>query len=164
MPRRGGAAILFLYASDSRESSSLTTSRQGNANPRTAAASSLTRLGVTLGFAGKTPLYIVLPCFVAPVLYLGPLYADYLSESLPFQRRWSFHDSVLPLVSTWVGRRNYIVVRGFLDSPMAFLLTSQLGSSNGRGSLPCVHAVRLSHGRSVAQEDDLSLSALVWCR
>ncbi|KAI0693525.1 hypothetical protein C8T65DRAFT_64049 [Cerioporus squamosus] len=77
--------------------------------PWTAVQSSLARLGVTLDFARNNPFYIVLPCLVAPVLYLGPLYADYLSEALPFQRHWSFRSSVLPMFSTWVGRRNYIV-------------------------------------------------------
>lgn len=73
--------------------------------------STLTRLGLTLGFARNSPLWFILPCLVVPVLYLGPLYVSWLCETLPTQRRWSVRGSLLPLVSTWVGIRNYIVVR-----------------------------------------------------
>ncbi|RPD60277.1 Abi-domain-containing protein [Lentinus tigrinus ALCF2SS1-7] len=86
----------------------ITPEYESSVNPWTAVESSLARLGITLDFASN-PLCIILPCLVAPILYLGPLYADYLSETLPFQRHWNFRSSLLPIVSTWVGRRNYIV-------------------------------------------------------
>ncbi|KAL1948736.1 hypothetical protein VTO73DRAFT_10542 [Trametes versicolor] len=69
----------------------------------------LTRLGLTLDFARNSPLWAILPCLVVPVLYLGPLYVSWLCETLPTQRRWSVRGSLLPLVSTWVGIRNYVV-------------------------------------------------------
>ena len=77
----------------------------------------LARLGVTLIFARNNPLYIILPCLIAPVLYLGPLYADYLSEALPLQRRWNFHDKMLSMFTTLIGLRNYIVVSPYHELP-----------------------------------------------
>ncbi|KAI0717157.1 hypothetical protein C8Q76DRAFT_426110 [Earliella scabrosa] len=87
---------------------SVTPEAEAKTKPFAALESTLARLGVTLDF-GSNPLYMALPCLVAPVLFLGPLYADYLAEILPFQRRWNFRYSVLPMFTTWVGVRNYIV-------------------------------------------------------
>ncbi|KAI0760690.1 hypothetical protein C8Q74DRAFT_1387744 [Fomes fomentarius] len=78
-------------------------------NPLTTLETTLARLGVTLNFAKHNPLYIILPCLIAPVLYLGPLYAGYLTETLPLQRGWSFHRDALTMFTTWVGVRNYVV-------------------------------------------------------
>ncbi|KZT70020.1 hypothetical protein DAEQUDRAFT_737747 [Daedalea quercina L-15889] len=66
----------------------------------------LARLGFDLP---SSWLELVLPCLVTPVLFLGPLYASWLSSSLPFQRHWSLKCSVLPLFTTWQGVRNYVV-------------------------------------------------------
>ncbi|OJT11625.1 hypothetical protein TRAPUB_11853 [Trametes pubescens] len=79
--------------------------------PFTSLQSTLARLGLTLGSSRNSPLWVILPCLVVPVLYLGPLYVDWLCQTLPTQRRWSVQGSLLPLVSTWVGIRNYVVVR-----------------------------------------------------
>ncbi|KAI0628643.1 CAAX protease self-immunity-domain-containing protein [Trametes polyzona] len=77
--------------------------------PGLALTSTLARLGLTLDFGQQTALWLIFPCLVAPVLYLGPLYVEYFSETLPGQRRWSFQNNVLPLVNTWTGLRNYVV-------------------------------------------------------
>ncbi|KAI1784169.1 hypothetical protein LXA43DRAFT_976809 [Ganoderma leucocontextum] len=71
--------------------------------------STLFRLGITLDFARNNTLYIVLPCLIAPILYLGPLYAIYLWEALPFQRRWSLADNFLSTLTSWIGLRNFVV-------------------------------------------------------
>ena len=49
----------------------------------------------------------LLPYLVAPILYLGPLYATFLASKLPFQSRWSWGYDVFPVFNTWVGIRNY---------------------------------------------------------
>ncbi|CDO71063.1 hypothetical protein BN946_scf184844.g67 [Trametes cinnabarina] len=71
--------------------------------------SAFARLGMTLDFKHGNSLYIILPCLVAPVLYLGPLYASSLCETLPLQRRWNVKGSLLPLFTTWIGIRNYLL-------------------------------------------------------
>ncbi|TBU23869.1 hypothetical protein BD311DRAFT_781383 [Dichomitus squalens] len=88
---------------------SITPAAEKSKNSAVAIESTLARLGITLTFAQDSDLYIILPCLVAPVLYLGPLYAAYLSETLPFQRRWSFGEDFLPTFISWIGIRNYIV-------------------------------------------------------
>ncbi|KAI0330714.1 Abi-domain-containing protein [Cubamyces sp. BRFM 1775] len=77
--------------------------------PSTAFRSTLARLGVTTDFAYDNPVYIIFPCLVIPVLYLGPLYADWLAETLPFQQRWSIQGNLSPLFTTLIGLRNYVV-------------------------------------------------------
>ncbi|KAH9848746.1 hypothetical protein C2E23DRAFT_937423 [Lenzites betulinus] len=77
--------------------------------PWTALYTSFARLGFTLDFSRQSSLWIILPCLVVPILYLGPLYVSWLCETLPAQRRWSVRTNFLPLFQTWVGVRNYIV-------------------------------------------------------
>ena len=62
----------------------------------------MARLGLTL-FEDHS----LLPYFVTPILYLGPLYASFLDSKLPFQFRWSWGHDVLPMFNTWVGIRNH---------------------------------------------------------
>lgn len=82
-------------------SSSLTWASQ---NISIAFYSTLARLGFTLdGFS-------IYPYLIAPLLYLGPLYALYLSETLPFQSAWSVEYHIKPLFMTWQGFRNYVFV------------------------------------------------------
>jgi hypothetical protein len=52
----------------------------------------------------------LLACLVTPVLFLGPLYARYLSRNLPFMARWTFNKQVTDIFN-WIFIRNYIVVR-----------------------------------------------------
>ncbi|KAH9977809.1 hypothetical protein BGW80DRAFT_1284313 [Lactifluus volemus] len=47
-------------------------------------------------------------CLVTPVLFLGPLYARYLSRNLPFMARWTFNKQVTDIFN-WIFIRNYIV-------------------------------------------------------
>ena len=49
----------------------------------------------------------MLPYFVTPILYLGPLYTTFLDSKLPFQSGWSWGHDVVPVFRTWVGIRNY---------------------------------------------------------
>ena len=66
---------------------------------------------MTLDFRASSRLAVLLPCLIAPVLYLGPLYADFLAEELPFQKRFSIKTHLTPAFFTWVGARNHVVVR-----------------------------------------------------
>ena len=50
------------------------------------------------------------PYLLTPLLFTGPLYALYLYQSLPGQRWWTLDRNFLPMFTTWVGIRNYIVV------------------------------------------------------
>ncbi|KAI0367428.1 Abi-domain-containing protein [Pilatotrama ljubarskyi] len=89
---------------------SVTSKRELQKDPLAAFKSTLARLGITLDFAPTTsPLSVILPCLVTPILYLGPLYVSWLCETLPLQRRWSVRGDLLPVFTTWVGIRNYIV-------------------------------------------------------
>jgi len=63
--------------------------------------STIARLGLSY-----VPL---LACLITPLLYLGPLYYEFLVGGLPFQRRWSIKHSLLPIIATWQGWRNYIL-------------------------------------------------------
>jgi prenyl protein peptidase len=65
------------------------------------------RLG--LHFDMNTRSWLIYPHLITPLLFLGPLYSRYLSESLPFQRRWFFRSEVLPIFFTWQGIRNYLL-------------------------------------------------------
>ncbi|KAI5119474.1 hypothetical protein M0805_007208 [Coniferiporia weirii] len=49
------------------------------------------------------------PYMIVPFLFLGPLYATFLGDSLPFQRDWSFEKDLVPRFSTWEGVRNYVM-------------------------------------------------------
>ncbi|KAI0685731.1 hypothetical protein BC835DRAFT_1455259 [Cytidiella melzeri] len=75
----------------------------GNMALLSALAPALTRLG--LRFQWQT----LLSCLIAPVLYTGPLYVAYLSGTLPLQQHWSVKRNVVPVLTTWVGWRNYII-------------------------------------------------------
>ncbi|KIM83543.1 hypothetical protein PILCRDRAFT_819168 [Piloderma croceum F 1598] len=64
--------------------------------------SSLTRLGLTFDDLS------IYPYLVTPILFLGPLYVRYLSETLPFQRKYSIKYDFVPTFMSWQGIRNYI--------------------------------------------------------
>ncbi|KZT28811.1 hypothetical protein NEOLEDRAFT_1224795 [Neolentinus lepideus HHB14362 ss-1] len=61
------------------------------------------RLGFTL--SSVESLY---PFLLAPLLYLGPIYASFLGERLPFQFYFSWRTDVLDTFVSWQGVRNYI--------------------------------------------------------
>ncbi|EMD32279.1 hypothetical protein CERSUDRAFT_144101 [Gelatoporia subvermispora B] len=65
----------------------------------------LTETAARLGLAYTA----LLPCFITALLYLGPLYFEFLVGRLPFQRHWSINIDLLPIIATWQGWRNYIV-------------------------------------------------------
>ncbi|KAL4070050.1 CAAX protease self-immunity-domain-containing protein [Scleroderma yunnanense] len=67
-----------------------------------------TALVVTRTYLGITSPGI-LPLFVTPVLYLGPLYACFLGQTLPLQRNWSFQEDVLSFFFSITGVRNFLV-------------------------------------------------------
>ncbi|KAG8835883.1 hypothetical protein FRC17_000433 [Serendipita sp. 399] len=46
--------------------------------------------------------------FLAPLMYTGPLYVQALDQELPFQKKWSFNQSVAPIFGTWLGFRNIL--------------------------------------------------------
>lgn len=58
-----------------------------------------------LGFTSPA----ILPFLITPALYLGPLYARSLGQTLPFQRHWSFQDDVVSFFCSVIGIRNYLV-------------------------------------------------------
>jgi prenyl protein peptidase len=64
--------------------------------------SSIARLGLT--FDGIS----LWPYFVTPILFLGPIYTQYLSQALPFQQGWSIQHNVIPIFLSWQGVRNYV--------------------------------------------------------
>lgn len=74
--------------------------------------SARTRLGVTLD--GLSPY----PYLVTPMLFLGPLYARYLSEALPGQSQWSLKYDLIPTLWSWQGVRNYVFVRRLMISQL----------------------------------------------
>ena len=52
--------------------------------------------------------------FLAPLLFLGPLYAQMLKQELPFQHNWSYRANIRPVFGNWIGIRNFVVVCGDL--------------------------------------------------
>lgn len=63
-----------------------------------------------LGFKIYLDLESLFPHLVTPVLFLGPLYASYLGGYLPFQKYWSFRNSIVSRFFSWQGARNYVFV------------------------------------------------------
>lgn len=51
------------------------------------------------------------PHLITPVLFFGPLYATWLSRTLPGQTFWSWEEHVNQNLWTWQGIRNVLVVR-----------------------------------------------------
>src|SRR5258706_6889478 len=66
----------------------------------------------TFGLLGlQFPSHVPLGAwFLAPLLYLGPLYAQMLKQELPLQRNWSYRANVRPIFGNWIGIRNFVVV------------------------------------------------------
>jgi hypothetical protein len=71
-----------------------------------------------LGFISNFPPHtslssweILRPHLVTPVLYLGPLYAIYLSRGFPGQKWWSWETNVRCGLCTWQATRNVFAVR-----------------------------------------------------
>ncbi|KAG1739445.1 CAAX protease self-immunity-domain-containing protein [Suillus paluster] len=58
-----------------------------------------------LGFTWSNAL----PLVITPLLFVGPLYVQFLEKSLPFQEDWDFEDDVLFRFFSIVGLRNYFV-------------------------------------------------------
>lgn len=54
---------------------------------------------------------VLKPHLITPVLFLGPLYAIWLSGVMPGQRYWSWEMHVRRGLWTWQGIRNVLVVR-----------------------------------------------------
>lgn len=52
----------------------------------------------------------ILPFFITPLLYLGPLYAHFVRGTLPGQCNWSFQEDLLSFFFSVTGIRNYLVV------------------------------------------------------
>lgn len=53
---------------------------------------------------------VLRPHLITPVLFLGPLYATFLSQALPGQKYWSWKFHVRRQILSWQGIRNVIVV------------------------------------------------------
>ncbi|KAN0087830.1 CAAX protease self-immunity domain containing protein [Tylopilus felleus] len=51
----------------------------------------------------------ILPFFITPLLYLGPLYAHFVRGTLPGQCNWSFQEDLLSFFFSVTGIRNYLV-------------------------------------------------------
>lgn len=66
---------------------------------------------MTVNYLGFTSASI-LPHLITPLLFLGPLYAQFVHGTLPGQCNWSFQEDVLPLLFSVPGIRNYLVVGG----------------------------------------------------
>ncbi|EPQ54776.1 hypothetical protein GLOTRDRAFT_77508 [Gloeophyllum trabeum ATCC 11539] len=66
--------------------------------------STIVRLGFHLSSVES-----VYPFLLAPLLYLGPIYASYLGEHLPFQFYFSWRRDVVDTFISWQGVRNYVL-------------------------------------------------------
>ncbi|KAJ7593898.1 hypothetical protein C8J56DRAFT_1001980 [Mycena floridula] len=55
-----------------------------------------------LGFGPSLSVY---PHLITPMLFLGPLFAQALDQSLPLQTRWHFTSTF----ASWIGIRNYLI-------------------------------------------------------
>ncbi|CAL1698867.1 unnamed protein product [Somion occarium] len=71
---------------------------------------SLSGVLIRLGFrSSKDAAEALLPCLTAPALFIGPIYVCFLSSTLPFQSEWSVRGTLLPIIWSWQGWRNYFV-------------------------------------------------------
>ena len=59
----------------------------------------------------------ILPHFITPLLFLGPLYAHFTRETLPGQRNWSLQEDFVSFFFSITGIRNFLVVGGQFDQP-----------------------------------------------
>ncbi|KNC98325.1 CAAX prenyl protease [Spizellomyces punctatus DAOM BR117] len=70
-------------------------------------------LPVLLAHLGLKPkgflLAAVLPLLLTMTLFLGPLAVDFIAESLPFQRKFSFQEHLFDKLNDILAWRNYIV-------------------------------------------------------
>lgn len=66
---------------------------------------------MTVNYLGFTSTGI-LPHLIVPLLFLGPLYAQFVRGTLPGQCNWSFQEDVLSFLFSIVGIRNYLIVGG----------------------------------------------------
>ncbi|CAL1698868.1 unnamed protein product [Somion occarium] len=107
---------------------------------------SLSGVLIRLGFrSSKDAAEALLPCLTAPALFIGPIYVCFLSSTLPFQSEWSVRGTLLPIIWSWQGWRNYFVV----------------GSDYRGNRLSGMHPRRLSRRRCVTIQNDISISTVV---
>jgi prenyl protein peptidase len=66
---------------------------------------------MTVNYLGCTSTSI-LPHLITPLLFLGPLYGQFVRGTLPGQCNWSFQEDVLSFLFSVTGIRNYLVVGG----------------------------------------------------
>ncbi len=62
---------------------------------------------VLLGFTASSSLTAHL---VTPLLFLGPLYVQYLCQKLPSQAHFKIKDDFINILTSWQGFRNFVVV------------------------------------------------------
>ncbi|KLO07816.1 Abi-domain-containing protein [Schizopora paradoxa] len=63
-----------------------------------------------LPYAIEIPsLAFIKPYLIIPILFLGPLYAQFLSQELPFQAKWSYEEHLKPTYLTFLGMRNHVL-------------------------------------------------------
>lgn len=66
---------------------------------------------MTASYLGGTSASI-LSHFITPLLFLGPLYGQFVRGTLPGQCNWSFREDILSFLFSVTGIRNYLIVSG----------------------------------------------------
>ena len=118
----------------------------------------LTRLHLGLTLANP-----ILPHLVTPVLFLGPLYAMYLGQGLPFQKFWYLEAQKAKFLSL-TGLRTYIAVSTKPPPRCSEWLKRALGASHGRSGLPRLRIGRIPSLQVQRHPHGLSLSVDLWPR
>ncbi|KAI9462980.1 CAAX protease self-immunity-domain-containing protein [Boletus coccyginus] len=72
------------------------------------ANNSWTALHMTASYLGGTSASI-LPHFITPLFFLGPLYGQFVRGTLPGQCDWSFREDILSFLFSVTGIRNYLI-------------------------------------------------------
>jgi hypothetical protein len=62
--------------------------------------------------------------FIAPLLFIGPMYWQFLASELPFQWRWRSSCEVQYAFSDWIEFRNVVAVSVIVKSSLRFLINA----------------------------------------
>jgi hypothetical protein len=124
----------------------------------------LARLGF-ISNASLAPWETLRPHLVMPVLYLGPLYAVYLSRALPGQKWWSWEMNVRRGLLTWQATRNVFAVRLLPHTTLihpGLRAAHATGSRDGGNRLQRLHAFHSPSRRRVQEQPPVFVPAHLW--
>ena len=109
-------------------------------------------------------LSLIKPYLIIPILFLGPLYAQFLSQELPYQANWSYEEHLKQTYLTFLGLRNHILAcqRTFPNNTPTHLIP--VGTHYRGGYISSMRPFFLQTRRNQQNKDGLARALLVWRR